>query len=308
MHAIFELVRNVASLRSTVLVQGESGTGKEMIARALHAAGDRRDRPFVAVPCAALAESLLESELFGHERGAFTGASERRKGKFELADGGTILLDEIGDVTPRLQAELLRVLQERTFFRVGGNEEVKVDVRVVAATHRDLKAAVKEGTFREDLFYRLDVIHIEVPPLRERMEDLPELVRNFVVRSAVEQGRPAPEVDESAMKRLMTHTWPGNVRELENAVERAMATTFGPVIGAEAFAFLDPPRAAATDMPDDLPLREIEKRAIEATLRRTGGNVKAAAASLQIDRSTLYDKIERYGLTRPVAEARTTEE
>jgi len=316
MHAIFDLVRNVASLRSTVLVQGESGTGKEMIARALHAAGDRRDRPFVAVPCAALAESLLESELFGHEKGAFTGASERRKGKFELADGGTILLDEIGDVTPRLQAELLRVLQERTFFRVGGNEEVKVDVRVVAATHRDLKAAVKEGTFREDLFYRLDVIHIEVPPLRERMEDLPELVRNFVVRSAVEQGRPAPEVDESAMKRLMSHTWPGNVRELENAVERAMATTpaksadpsVGATIGAEAFAFLDPPRAAGADMPDDLPLREIEKRAIEATLRRTGGNIKAAAASLQIDRSTLYDKIERYGLARPVAEARTAEE
>ncbi|MCE9636019.1 MAG: sigma-54 dependent transcriptional regulator [Planctomycetes bacterium] len=299
MHSIFELIRNVASLRSTVLVQGESGTGKEMIARALHAAGDRHDRPFVAVPCAALAESLLESELFGHEKGSFTGANERRKGKFELAHGGTLLLDEIGDISPRLQAELLRVLQERTFFRVGGSEEVKVDVRVVAATHRDLKAAVKAGTFREDLFYRLDVIHIELPPLRERMEDLPALVRHFIVRSAAEQGRSAPDVDEPALKRLMAHTWPGNVRELENAIERAMATTSGPTIGADAFQFLDPPRTAPADIPDDQPLREIERRAIEATLRRTAGNVKAAAASLQIDRSTLYDKMERYGLSRP---------
>jgi DNA-binding NtrC family response regulator len=299
MHEVFELIRNVASLRSTVLVQGESGTGKEMVARALHAAGDRKDGPFVAVPCAALSETLLESELFGHEKGAFTGATERRKGKFELADGGTLLLDEIGDVTPRLQAELLRVLQERTFFRVGGTEDVKVDVRVVAATHRDLRAAVRAGTFREDLFYRLDVIHLGLPPLRERMEDLPELVRLFVQRAAAEQGRPAPEVSEEATRRLMAHTWPGNVRELENAVERAMATTSGATIGPEAFRFLDPPPPPAPSIPDDLPLREVERRVIEATLRRTGGNVKAAAQSLRIDRSTLYDKMERYGLARP---------
>jgi DNA-binding NtrC family response regulator len=301
MHEVFQLVRNVANHRSTVLIHGESGTGKEMVARALHAASDRRDHPFVAVPCAALAESLLESELFGYEKGAFTGANDRRKGKFELADGGTILLDEIGDITPKLQVELLRVLQERSFFRVGGTEEVKVDVRVVAATHRDLRAAVREGRFREDLFYRLDVIHIELPPLRDRMEDVPHLARHFVQLCAAEQGRKPPEVSEDALKRLMTHTWPGNVRELENAVERAMVTSSGDRLGAEAFAFLAPPPTAAGswEAPGDLPLREVEKRVIEAALRHTAGNVKAAAATLEIDRSTLYDKMEKYGISRP---------
>jgi DNA-binding NtrC family response regulator len=253
------------------------------------------------VPCAALAESLLESELFGHEKGSFTGAVERRKGKFELAHGGTLLLDEIGDVSPRLQVELLRVLQERRFFRVGGSEEVDVDVRVVAATHRDLAAEVAAGRFREDLFYRLDVIHIEAPPLRERLEDVPLLAKHFVERAAVELGKPVPDLADSALRRLMAHAWPGNVRELENAVERAIAVCAADELTESDFDFL---QCRATDgwrAPDDVPLREVERRVIEATLRRTAGNVKAAAASLDIDRSTLYDKLERYGIERPKA-------
>jgi two-component system response regulator HydG len=306
MQAVLELVRSVANLRSTVLVQGESGTGKEVVARAIHLAGSRKDRPFVAVPCAALAESLLESELFGHERGAFTGAAERRRGKFELADGGTLLLDEVGDVSPRLQAELLRVLQERRFFRVGGSEEVTVDVRVIAATHRDLREEVREGRFREDLYYRLNVITVQIPPLRERREDIPLLVEHFVARFAAEQGREPPAVADGALRRLLGHGWPGNVRELENAIERAMATNAGPELRIADFDFLAAAAegAARDRVPGDLPLREIERRAIEATLRRTGGNVKAAAESLEIDRSTLYEKMRRYGVERPAANGR----
>jgi DNA-binding NtrC family response regulator len=301
MLALLDLVRGVADLRSTVLVQGESGTGKEVLARAIHAAGCRRGRPFVAVPCAALAESLLESELFGHEKGAFTGASDRRIGKFELADGGTLLLDEVGDVSPRLQAELLRVLQERRFFRVGGNEEIPVDVRVIAATHRDLRAAVEAGTFREDLYYRLNVINLHIPPLRERREDVPLLAERFVARCAAEQGKDAPALSESAVRRLVAHAWPGNVRELENAIERAMVTVSGPELRAADFEFLEPPRngSARPAVPDDLPLREVERLVLEAVLRRTGGNVKAAAAVLEIDRTTLYDKMHRLGVARP---------
>ena len=189
MHEIFELVREIASLRSTVLIQGESGTGKELVARAIHFSGDRAGKPFIAVSCAALAETLLESELFGHERGSFTGATERKRGKFELADGGTIFLDEIGDISPKLQVDLLRVLQERTFFRVGGSEEVRVDVRVIAATRVNLQEMVAAGTFRDDLFYRLNVINIRIPPLRERREDIPLLAHAFVERLSQEIGK-----------------------------------------------------------------------------------------------------------------------
>ena len=301
MQAVFDLVRSVADLRSTVLIQGDSGTGKELVARALHRAGNRRDRPFVAVPCAALAETLLESELFGHEKGSFTGAGERRPGKFEQADGGTLFLDEVGDVSPRLQAELLRVLQERRFFRVGGSEEVPVDVRVVAATHRDLREAVREGRFREDLFYRLNVISIRLPPLRERREDIPLLAAHFVERCAAEQRKDPPVLTEAALRRLVAHPWPGNVRELENAIERAMATGGGAELGPSDFDFLadEEEPGARGRVPDDLPLREVERMAVEATLHRTGGNVKAAAESLEIDRSTLYEKIRRYGIPRP---------
>jgi DNA-binding NtrC family response regulator len=300
MTEIFELVREVASQRSTVLVQGESGTGKELVARAIHFSGDRGERPFVAVSCAALAETLLESELFGHEKGSFTGALAQRKGKFELADGGTIFLDEIGDVSPKLQVDLLRVLQERRFFRVGGSEEIAVDVRVIAATHRDLAACVREGLFRDDLYYRLNVINIQIPPLRERREDVPLLAQEFLDRLAHELGREVSGISEEALRLLIDHDWPGNVRELENAVERALVTCKSGVLGAEDFAFLSRPPSApgSPSLPPGLTLQEMEKRYVKATLDRLQGNVKAAAEALGIDRSTLYDKIKRYEIPR----------
>jgi DNA-binding NtrC family response regulator len=301
MAEIFELVREVASQRSTVLVQGESGTGKELVARAIHFSGDRGERPFVAVSCAALAETLLESELFGHEKGSFTGAVAQKKGKFELADGGTLFLDEIGDISPKLQVDLLRVLQERRFFRVGGTTEIAVDVRVIAATHRDLAADVREGRFRDDLFYRLNVINVHLPPLRERIEDVPLLAQEFVDRLAHELGREVSGISEEALRLLMDHAWPGNVRELENAVERAMVTCKSGVLGASDFAFLSRATGAAgagSSLPPGLTLQEMEKDYIAATLGRLQGNVKAAAEALGIDRSTLYEKIKRYEIPR----------
>ena len=295
---VLELAREVASLRSTVLIRGESGTGKELVARAIHFSGSRAQKPFIAVSCAALAETLLESELFGYEKGSFTGAAERRKGKFELADGGTIFLDEIGDIGPKLQADLLRVLQERSFYRVGGSEEVQVDVRVIAATHKDLRALVDEGKFREDLYYRLNVIEIHIPPLRERREDIPLLAEHFVERISHELGKPVDEIAQDAMRLLMDHAWPGNVRELENAIERAIVSCRGRTLTAEDFSFLRNNGPAKIQIPDNLTLAEMERLMIEATLRRTAGNVKEAAASLGIDRSTLYEKLKRYGIER----------
>ena len=302
MHDIFELVRNVAGMRSTVLIQGESGTGKEMVARAIHASSERGDKPFLAVPCTALAETLLETELFGHERGAFTGAVDRRKGKFEQADGGTILLDEIGDITPKLQVELLRVLQERRFFRVGGSEEIEVDVRVIAASNVNLQEAVHSGSFRDDLFYRLNVITIHIPPLRERVEDIPLLTRQFIERISAELGKEVVDISDASLRLLAGYEWPGNVRELENAVERAIVVAREPVLQEEDFAFLvqQQEERAGWRAPPDMTLREIEQRVIETALRRSVGNVKAAAQALGIDRSTLYDKIKRYGIERPV--------
>lgn len=298
---ICDLVRDVADLPSTVLVRGESGTGKEVVARAIHEAGKRCDQPFVAVSCAALAESLLESELFGHERGAFTGANARRQGKLEAAGEGTLFLDEIGDVPPKIQVDLLRVLQEREFSRVGGNETVALRARVIAATNRDLEADVAEGRFREDLYYRLNVIGIRVPPLRERTEDVPLLVQHFVESIALEFGRPVPTVSQDALELLMDHTWPGNVRELENALERALVTARGAALSAADFAFLDGHRDLGADwnVPVDVTLREAEQKVIELTLDRHHGNVKRSAEILGIDRSTLYDKMARYGIERP---------
>jgi DNA-binding NtrC family response regulator len=300
MAEIFDLVREVASQRSTVLVQGESGTGKELVARAIHFSGERGEGPFVAVSCAALAETLLESELFGHEKGSFTGALAQKKGKFELADGGTLFLDEIGDISPKLQVDLLRVLQERRFFRVGGTSEIAVDVRVVAATHRDLEADVREGRFRDDLFYRLNVINIRIPPLRARREDVPLLAQEFLDRLSPELGREVSGISEEALRVLMDHDWPGNVRELENAVERALVTCKTGVLGAEDFAFLARPAATTGGpaLPPGLSLQEMEKQYITATLQRMRGNVKGAAEALGIDRSTLYEKIRRYDIPR----------
>jgi DNA-binding NtrC family response regulator len=300
MHDIFELVQEISSLKSTVLIQGESGTGKELVARAIHYSGDRESKPFVGVSCAALAETLLESELFGHEKGAFTGAVVQKKGKFELADGGTIFLDEIGDISPKLQMDLLRVLQERSFYRVGGTEEITVDVRVIAATHRDLSEAVAAGTFRDDLYYRLNVINIQIPPLRERREDIPILARSFIAGLSHELGKEIEDITESGLKLLMDYNWPGNVRELENTIERAMVTCKNNILCEEDFAFLEQNgiRKQTWHVPDNLLLTDIEKQVIEATIRRTKGNIKEAASVLGIDRSTLYEKIKKYEIER----------
>jgi len=300
MHEIFELIRAVASMRSTVLIEGESGTGKELVARAIHTSGERASAPFVGVSCGALAETLLESEMFGHEKGAFTGALSQKKGKFELAAGGTIFLDEIGDISAKLQVDLLRVLQEKSFFRVGGVAEIHVDVRIIAATNSHLQDLVRDQKFREDLYYRLNVISIRVPPLRERREDIPLLANHFLERFAIELGKDVSSLDDRAVSLLMDYPWPGNVRQLENAIERAVATCHAEILGEHDFRFL----AAELDgqsswaFPGNLPLREVEQRAISATLTRAGGNIQEAARVLGIDRSTLYEKIKRYGLKR----------
>jgi len=300
MEEILTLANDVASLRSTVLIRGESGTGKELVARAIHYSGDRAAKPFVTVSCAALTETLLESELFGYEKGAFTGANGQTRGKFELANSGTILLDEIGDISPKLQADLLRVLQERCFYRVGGNQEVKVDARVIAATNRDLAEEVRQGRFRDDLYYRLNVIEIRIPPLRERREDVPLLTTHFVEKLAHELGKEVSAISEDALKLLMDHDWPGNVRELENAIERALVTCKGRQLNESDFAWLGRGAAARQpfDMPGDISLADLERRAIIATLERTHGNVREAAASLGVDRSTLYEKLKRYEIPR----------
>jgi DNA-binding NtrC family response regulator len=299
MQAVMQLASEIANLRSTVLIQGESGTGKEMIARAIHYSGDRAGKPFIAVSCAALAETLLESELFGHEKGAFTGANQQKSGKFELADSGTIFLDEIGDISPKLQVDLLRVLQERCFYRVGGSEEVRVDARVIAATHVNLQQAVADGRFRDDLFYRLNVIEIRIPPLRERREDVPLLARHFLERLTHELGKEVESFSEEALRLLMDYNWPGNVRELENAVERAMVTCRGRVLTEDDFAFLAHNGVVKPwAIPAGITLQEMEKQVIAATLQRTSGNIKEAAAILGIDRSTMYEKIKRYEIPR----------
>ena len=300
MREILALCHEVASLRSTVLIQGESGTGKEMVARAIHNSGDRASKPLVTVSCAALAETLLESELFGYEKGAFTGAEQQRRGKFEMAEGGTIFLDEIGDIPPKLQVDLLRVLQERSFYRVGGSQEVRVDVRVIAATNMILHQAVADGKFREDLYYRLNVIEIRIPPLRERREDIPLLASHFVDRLAHELSKDIGEISEGALKLLMDYNWPGNVRELENAVERAMVTCRNHVLTEDSFSFLALNGIAgkAWAAPAGMTLQEMEKVLIVSTLHRTNGNIKESAAILGIDRSTLYEKIKRYEIPR----------
>ncbi|MBZ5551592.1 MAG: sigma-54 dependent transcriptional regulator [Acidobacteriia bacterium] len=297
---IFQLIQEIASLRSTVLLQGESGTGKELIARAIHFSGDRADQPFIGVSCAALAETLLESELFGHEKGSFTGAVSQKKGKFEMADGGTIFLDEIGDISPKLQMDLLRVLQERCFYRVGGSEEIKVDVRVIAATNLNLEQAVLDGKFRDDLFYRLNVINIRIPALRDRLEDIPLLARSFVERIAHELGKEVSDISEGSLKLLLDHNWPGNVRELENAVERAIVTCRGRVLTEEDFTFLTPrvEEKRGWAIPTNVTLQELEKEVIAATIQRTHGNIKEAAAALGIDRSTLYERIKKFEIPR----------
>ena len=303
MQQVFELARAAARSNSTILVLGESGSGKEVMARAIHAESPRAQGPFVAVSCAALTESLLESELFGHEKGSFTGASSRKIGKFEAANGGTLFLDEIGDISPKLQLDLLRVLEDRRFHRVGGTEPIAVDVRIVAATNRDLRRAVAEGRFREDLLYRLNVIVLQLPPLRERKEDIPLLVEHFLDVLGMEMQRRVEGVASDAMATLMAHGWPGNVRELRNVLERGMVVAQSGAIQARDLG-LPPVEAgggsAAGGAPGGVPptLEEMEKRHIAEVLAHTGGNVSQAARLLGIDRVTLYNKIRKYQLRR----------
>ena len=272
MQDIFKTVAQVATSRASVLITGESGTGKELIAAAIHQRSPRAKGPFVKLHCAALAETLLESELFGHERGAFTGAVGRREGRFQQADGGTLFLDEIGEISPSVQVKLLRFLQEHEFERVGGNETVRVDVRVVAATNRDLKAEVARGRFREDLYYRLNVITLQMPPLRERPSDVPALASHFLRKYAAENGKTMEGFSDDALERLCAYTWPGNVRELENAVERAVVLCNGSrVTAAELPAHVLPTREPGGIRVPGSTLDEIEHYAITRTLEATGG-------------------------------------
>jgi two-component system, NtrC family, response regulator AtoC len=297
MHRVFDLARSAAPSQSTILILGESGTGKELLARAVHAESARARSPFVAVSCAALTESLLESELFGHEKGAFTGAVARRRGKFEAADHGTIFLDEIGDISQKLQVDLLRVLEDRRFFRVGGNESVDVDVRVIAATNKDLKKATEQNEFREDLFYRLNVIPIVLPPLRDRREDIPLLVEHFLEHLSVEMNRRVEGVSPDTLSLLMKHDWPGNVRELRNVLERGVVVAKGPHLQPDDLG-LTPTQARLDTLDTTLSLEEVERRHVTAVLHSVSWNVTQAARVLEIDRVTLYNKIRKYGLRR----------
>ena len=298
MQKVLELVRHVADTDATVLIRGESGTGKELIARAIHANSPRRYFPIVPVNCGALPETLLESELFGHEKGAFTGAQYRRKGKMEMADGGTLFLDEVGAVSPRMQVDLLRALESREITRIGGSRPFKVDFRVICATNEDLEKAVEEGRFREDFYYRINVFTLEAPPLRVRRSDIPLLAEHFRERFARQMDKRITGISPEAMKRLREHDWPGNVRELANAIERAMVVGQPPEIRAEDLP-LGAPRPVLTP-PDTEPisLAELEKRHIASVLEQTGWNITRAAEVLEVDRVTVYNKIKKYGLRR----------
>jgi transcriptional regulator with PAS, ATPase and Fis domain len=295
---VYETVRRVAPTRSTVLIQGETGTGKELIARALHSESTRAGRPFVTVDCSALAESLLESELFGHVRGAFTGAVIDKRGLFEAAHGGTCFLDEIGEFSPCMQAKLLRVLQEHEVRRVGGTESLKVDVRVIAATNRDLGALVTEGRFRKDLFYRLSVVTIVLPPLRDRREDIPPLATHFLKSYVAANEKPVSGISAEAMALLVGHGWPGNVRELEHAIERAVALTMNSVLLPEDLPpkFGDAEGRERTAAGPPLSLREVVIRHVRRVLKEARWNKKLAAQLLGIHRRTLYRLTKRYGI------------
>ena len=298
MQEVFDTIRQVAPTRATVLIQGESGTGKELVARALHQCSARAQGPFIPVHCAALAPTLLESELFGHEKGAFTGAQERRRGRFEMADGGTLFLDEIGEIDPLVQVKILRAIEERKFERVGGVETVGVDVRLVAATNRDLKKLVEEGKFREDLFYRLHVVNLTLPPLREREGDIVLLAQHYLKTLAAEHGKKASGITPDAMDALTAYAWPGNVRELRNAIERMVVLGTGEKLTVRDLPALlraPPGRMGSAPRPGSV-LRDAERQMIEDSLRRHKGSRVKAAQDLGISRRTLHRKLNEFGL------------
>ncbi len=296
MRKIFDAIETVGPTDATVLITGESGTGKELVARAIHQASPRRFHPLVVIHCGALTETLLESELFGHEKGAFTGAQYRKKGKFEIAEGGTVFLDEIGDITLKTQTDLLRVLQEREITRVGGNQIVKVDFRCIAATNKDLEKLIDEGKFRPDLFYRLNVFRLELPALRERREDIPALVDHFVRKFSLAMNKRITRVSPTAMNQLQQQSWLGNVRELENSVERAMVVGQEPELHEGDFAFKSPSASASNG--SSKTLEDIERAHILRVVGECAGNQSHAADVLDIDRVTLYHKLKKYGWSR----------
>jgi len=284
-------VESVAQTNSSVIITGESGTGKELVARAIHANSPRKFFPFVSVHCGALTESLLESELFGHEKGAFTGAMYNRKGRFEMADGGSIFLDEIATISTKMQVELLRVLESKTFVRVGGNKEISSDFRVICATNKDLKSMVEKGEFREDLFYRLNVVNIEIPPLRERKEDISLLVDYFIKKYCTSMNKPLVTIDSSALKRLQEFNFPGNIRELENMIERAIVVGDGKKIGLK-----DLPLGKTIVNNSTESLEDFEALFIQQILNKYSWNISRSAKALKVDRVTLYHKTKKYGL------------
>ena len=298
MEQVFDLIDTVADSRATVLVTGESGTGKELVARALHYNSSRRSAPFIRLNCAALPKDLMESELFGHEKGAFTGAIKQTRGRFEMADGGTLLLDEISEIDPALQAKLLRVLQEREFERIGSTQTIKVDVRIVATTNRDLQKEVEAGNFREDLYYRLNVIEMGLPPLRERKEDIPALVQNFVAKYNEENGKRITGVADETLDALLAYDWPGNIRELENYTERAVVVARGEALAPDDY----PQRLTSGPQGRDdggihvgMTVHEMERRLIMKTLESCQGNRTEAAGMLGISTRTLRNKLHEYG-------------
>ncbi len=292
---IFELARTVANSNSTVLIQGESGTGKELLARAIHDESPRMDAPFISVSCASLTETLLESELFGHEKGAFTGATTVNRGKIELAQDGTLFLDEIGDISLKLQMDLLRVLEQKEFRRVGGSDLIAITSRIIAATTRDLKKAIEEGRFRSDLYYRLNVFSIHIPPLRERKEDIPLLVDHFIEKFNIEMGKEIRGASEEAVRLMVDFGWPGNARELRNVIERAMVVAKGNIITESDISLPAAPANADHRMKS---LEEIEKEHIRLVLNENQWNIVRSAQTLGIDRVTLYNKIKKFDLKK----------
>ena len=296
MQEVFEMIRQVASSRATVLIQGESGTGKELVAKAIHQLGARSNGPFVAVHCAALAQNLLESELFGHEKGAFTGAMERRIGRFEKADSGSLFLDEISEIDASVQVKILRTLEERQIERVGGDTPVDVDARLIAATNRDLKGMVDEGEFREDLFYRLYVVVITLPPLRERQDDILLLLNHYLTVFNQENGKQIEGFTPAAYERLSAYGWPGNIRELRNLVERMVVLSHGKILDVKDIPaqVIEQANGGPVEVNADLTVNEMEKRMIVQALEKTGGNRTKAAEKLGISRRTLHRKLNEY--------------
>ncbi len=292
---VFELIDTVADTNATVLITGETGTGKELVARAIHTNSSRRYSPFIAVSCAALPDTLLESELFGYDKGAFTGADRTKKGRFELAHGGTLFLDEIGDISMKTQIKLLRVLQEKKFQRLGGTDLIDVDVRLITATNRDLAEAVEKGQFRSDLYYRLNVVNIHLPPLRERKDDIPLLITHFMEKFNVEFNKKFDRIEQPALDLILSYPWPGNVRELENVIERATVIDHGPELKVQHLPFCNLEKAPSSQ-PESL--EEVEKMHIARMLDRNDWNVAQTARVLNIDRSTLHKKIKKFGLER----------